>query len=310
MQMKITFLDASTLGDTPLDRIAGQGELVCYPTSTREEAMERIADTDVLIINKIKVDKDLMDAAPSLKLICEAATGVNNIDVEEAARRGIPVRNVAAYSTDSVVQTTFMHILSLLGNAPYFDGTVKDGSYSRGPIFTDVSKSTGEITGKKLGIIGMGAIGSKVAHIGEAFGMEVSYFSTSGTSHCKEYPSISLDELMSGSDVISIHAPLNDRTNGLIRRRELSLMKLTAIIVNMGRGGIIDENDLADAIDRAAIGGAALDVFVKEPLPADSPLLHTSHPELLRFTPHTGWASVEARQRLVEAIARNIEAGF
>lgn len=310
MQMKITFLDASTLGDTPLDKIAAQGELVCYPTSTRKEALQRVADTEVLIINKIKVDKELMDAAPELKLICEAATGVNNIDVEEAARRGIPVRNVAAYSTDSVVQTTFMHILSLLGNAPYFDGTVKNGSYSRGPIFTDVSRSTNEITGKKLGIIGMGAIGSKVAKIGEAFGMEVSYFSTSGTSHCKDFPSVSLDTLMRESDVISIHAPLNERTNGLIRSRELSLMKPTAIIVNMGRGGIIDENDLADAIDRAAIGGAALDVFVKEPLPADSPLLHTSHPELLRFTPHTGWASVEARQRLVAAIARNIEAGF
>ena len=130
MQMKITFLDASTLGDTPLDKIAAQGELVCYPTSTREEALERVADTEVLIINKIKVDKDLMDAAPSLKLICEAATGVNNIAVDEAARRGIPVRNVAAYSTDSVVQTTFMHILSLLGNAPYFDDTVKNGSKS------------------------------------------------------------------------------------------------------------------------------------------------------------------------------------
>ena len=306
MQMKITFLDASTLGDTPLDKIAAQGELVCYPTSTREEALERVADTEVLIINKIKVNKDLMDAAPSLKLICEAATGVNNIDVNEAARRGIPVRNVAAYSTDSVVQATFMHILSLLGNAPYFDDTVKNGSYSHGSIFTDVSRNTNEITGKKLGIIGMGAIGSKVAHIGEAFGMEVSYFSTSGTSHCKEYPSVSLDKLMSESDVISIHAPLNERTNGLIRRRELSLMKPTAIIVNMGRGGIIDENDLANAIDRAAIGGAALDVFVKEPLPEDSPLLHTSHPELLRFTPHTGWASVEARERLVEAIALNI----
>ena len=308
--MKITFLDASTLGDTPLDVISTLGELVCFPTSTHEEALQRVSDTEVLITNKVKVDKELLDAAPKLRLICEAATGVNNIDVEEAGRRGIPVRNVAAYSTDTVVQTTFMHMLSLLGNAPYFDGVVKDGSYSRGPIFTDVSQPIGEMAGKSLGIIGMGTIGSKVAAIGEAFGMKASYFSTSGTSHCKEYPSIGLDDLMSESDVISIHAPLNGRTLGLIGKRELGMMKPGAIIINMGRGGIIDEDALADAIDRAAIGGAALDVFVKEPLPADSPLLHTSHPELLRFTPHTGWASVEARKRLVDAIARNIAEGF
>ncbi|MDD6254079.1 MAG: D-2-hydroxyacid dehydrogenase [Bacteroidales bacterium] len=304
--MKIVFLDAATVGDTPLACIEELGELVCWPNSTAEEALQRVSDCDVLIINKVKVTKELLDAAPSLKLVCEAATGVNNIDLKACEERGIPVRNVAGYSTDSVVQATFMHILSLLGSAPYFDNAVKSGAYSAGPLFTDVSKPFVEIKGKRMGIIGMGAIGTKVARVAEAFGMEVVYYSTSGTGHCKEWPSIPLDELMRTSDVISIHAPYNERTAGLVGIEQLKLMKRTAIIVNMGRGGIIVEKDLAGAINSGIIAGAALDVFEKEPVPADNPLLHTSHPELLRFTPHTAWASVEARQRLVSAIADNI----
>ena len=308
--MKIVFLDASTVGDTPLDEIAALGELVCYPTSTKEEALSRIGDCEVLIINKIVVNEELIAAAPSLKLICEAATGVNNIDLDAAAKRGIPVKNVAGYSTDSVVQETFMHILSLAGNAPYFDASVKSGEYSRGPIFTDVSRPFFELTGKTMGIIGLGTIGTKVAKVAEAFGMNVIYYSTSGTSHNRDYPSVPLDELMWSSDVISIHAPYNARTAGLVGAKELALMKPTAFIVNMGRGGIVDEAALAQAIDEGRIGGAALDVYVREPLPADSPLLRTRHPEKLRFTPHTAWASVEARERLVAAIAANIRESF
>ncbi|MBR7004198.1 MAG: D-2-hydroxyacid dehydrogenase [Bacteroidales bacterium] len=308
--MKIVFLDAATLGDTSLEPIAKLGDLVCWPTSTPEEARSRVGDCEVLIINKIKVDKMLLDAAPELKLVCEAATGVNNIDVEACAAKGIPVRNVAGYSTDSVVQETFMHILTLMGNGPYFDSTVKSGEYSHGKIFTDVSKPFFEITGKTLGIIGMGTIGSKVAKVGEAFGMKVIYYSTSGTGHCKEYPSVPLERLMKESDVISVHAPYNERTAGLVGESELRMMKPTAFIVNMGRGGIVVEEALAKVIDEGIIGGAGLDVFVKEPLPADHPLLHTRHPEKLSLTPHTAWASVEARNRLVQAIADNIAKGY
>lgn len=308
--MKITFLDASTMGDTPLDCIARLGELTCWPASTRDEALERVSDCEVLIVNKVAVDRELIDAAPSLRLICEAATGVNNIDLEYAASKGIPVRNVAAYSTDSVVQQTFMHMLSLMGNAPYFDGRVKDGTYSSMPVFTDVSEPFIEAAGKTIGIVGMGAIGTKVASVAGAFGMKVIYFSTSGTSHCTDYPSVSLEELLTQSDVISIHAPMNERTRGMIGERELALMKPTAFILNLGRGGIVDEAALADAVDRGVIAGAALDVFCKEPLPSDSPLLHVSHPERFRFTPHTAWASVEARARLAEGVAANIEMGF
>ncbi len=240
----------------------------------------------MLIINKIKVTAELLDASEKLKLVCEAATGTNNIDMKECERRGIPVKNVAGYSTDSVVQETFMHMLTLAGNGPYFDRKVKSGEYSASGLFTDVTKPFIELAGKTLGIIGMGAIGSKVALVGKAFGMKIIYYSTSGTSHCAEYPSVPLDELMRESDVISVHAPMNES--------------------NMGRGGIIKEDALAQVIDEDRIGGAGLDVYVTEPLPADSPLLHTRHPEKLSLTPHTAWASVEARKRLIEKIAENI----
>ena len=308
--MKIVFLDAATVGDTSLAPIARLGELVCYDRSTPAEARERVGDCDVLIVNKVRVDSDLLDAAPALKLVCEAATGVNNIDVEACEKRGIPVRNVAGYSTDSVVQETFMHMLSLLGKAPYFDGAVKSGAYSRSGLFTDVSHPFIEITGKTLGIIGMGTIGQKVASVAAAFGMRVIYFSTSGTGHCKDYPCVDLDTLLAESDVVSIHAPLNARTQGLLKMAELRKMKPSAFLINMGRGGIVDEADLAAAVDEGVIAGAALDVFTVEPLPSDHPFLQVKHPERFRFTPHTAWASVEARERLVAIIADNIAKGW
>ena len=304
--MKIVFLDAATLGDVSFAPIERLGELTCWQTSDASEALERVPGYDVIVTNKVRVDKGLIDAADNLKLICVAATGVNNIDLEYAASKGIPVRNVAGYSTESVVQCTFMHILSLAGKLPYYDAKVKSGEYSRSGLFTDVSKPFRELSGKTMGIIGMGTIGSRVAKVASAFGMEVVYFSTSGTSHCSDYPSLPIDELMSMSDVVSVHAPLNSRTAGLIGAREISLMKPDAILVNMGRGGIVDEAALADAVDSGRIAGAALDVYSSEPLPEDNPLSRIVHKERLSPTPHTAWASVEARNRLVEMIAANI----
>ncbi len=305
--MKTVFLDAATLGsDISFAPIGKFGELICYPTSSPEEAMVRVKDCDILIINKVKVIKELIDAAGSLKLICEAATGVNNIDLEYAASKGIPVKNVAGYSTETVVQTTFMHILNLSCAFAYYDGKVKSGEYGRSGMFTDVSQPFHELSGKTIGVIGMGTIGSRVARVAEAFGMKVVYYSTSGTSHCREYPSVPLDMLMSESDVVTVHAPLNDRTAGLIGEREIAMMKPSAVIVNAGRGGIVDEKALAEAVDEGRIAGAGLDVYSAEPLPEDSPLMKVVHKERLSLTPHTAWASVEARTRLVEGIARNI----
>ncbi|MBR5735309.1 MAG: D-2-hydroxyacid dehydrogenase [Bacteroidales bacterium] len=307
--MKIVFLDSATLGpDISLEPIAALGELVCYESTAPEKVFERISDCEVLIINKVKIAKPQIDAAPRLRLICEAATGVNNIDVDYAASRGIPVRNVTAYSTESVVQTTFMHLLTLVQGHGYYDSFVKDGRYSRSGCFTCMDIAFHELDGKELGIIGLGTIGSRVAQVASAFGMKVSYFSTSGTGHSSEYPSLPLDELMARSDAISVHAPLNARTDGLVGYRELSLMKPTAYLLNMGRGGIVVEADLARALDEGLLAGAGLDVFSTEPLPAGHPFMCMKHPERLSLTPHVAWASIEARKRLVAGIAANISA--
>ena len=236
--------------------------------------------------------------------------GVNNIDVEYAASKGIPVRNVAGYSTDSVAQTTFMHLLSLIGGGPYFDNSVKGGSYSRSGMFTDPNWNWWELAGKTIGIIGLGNIGKKVARIAEAFGMKVCYYSTSGTGHCKDYPCLTLEELLKVSDVVSVHAPLNERTLNLLGAKEFAMMKPTAIIVNAGRGAIIVEADLAEAVDNGVIAGAGIDVFVREPIPEDHPYLKMQHPERMSLAPHVAWGSVEARTRLVGMIADNIKSGW
>ena len=308
--MKIVFLDAATMGDVSFAPIEKLGDFVCYDRSTPQEAIERVKDCEVLIINKVLVTPQLIDAAPSLKLICESATGVNNIDLEYAASKGIPVRNAVGYSTSSVVQATFMQILSLMGEGPYYDSCVKSGRYSSMDIFTDPSVSWRELEGMRIGIIGMGNIGSRVAKIAEAFGMEICYYSTSGTGHCKEYPCLSLEDLLVRSDIVSIHAPLNERTAGLIGKKELEMMKKDAILVNMGRGGIVDEAALAQAVDNGTISGAAFDVFVKEPIPSDNPLMKVNRKDRLRLSPHTAWASVQARERLVRQIAENIAKGW
>lgn len=308
--MKIAFLDAATMGDVSFEPFERLGDFTRYETSTPEEARERVKDLDVLLINKVLVDRELIDSAPNLKLICIAATGVNNIDVGYAESKGIPVRNAVGYSTDSVVQATFMHILSLIGGAPYFDASVKSGSYSRSGMFTDPNWNWWELSGKTIGIIGMGNIGSKVAKIADAFGMNVCYFSTSGTGHCKEYPSLPLDELLRVSDIVSIHAPLNDRTKNLIGAQQLAQMKKSAYLVNAGRGAIVVEKDLAEAVDEGVIAGAGIDVFVQEPIPEDHPYLKMKHPERMRLAPHVAWASVEARKRLVDIMAENIRKGW
>ena len=298
------------MGDASLEEIAAQGEFVSYPSSTPEEARERVKDADVALLNKVIVDKAFLDAAPKLRLICEAGTGINNIDVKLCEERGVIVRNVAAYSTDSVAQTAWMHILNLAGRAFHYNAFVHDGSYSRNVVHVDYRHPFTELAGKTIGIVGMGAIGQKVAAIAKAFGMKVIYYSTSGTNHCKEYPSVTLETLLAESDVITIHAPYNERTAGLIGYEQFKKMKRSAYLVNTGRGGIAVEADLAKALDEGLIAGAGIDVYVKEPLPADSPLMHLQHPEKLLLTPHIAWYSEEARARLAHEMAENIKKGW
>ena len=177
-------------------------------------------------------------------------------------------------------------------------------------MFTDPKWNWWELAGKTIGIVGMGNIGKKVARIAEAFGMDVCYFSTSGTAHCKDYPCVSLEELLRRSDVVSVHAPLNERTLNLLGAREFAMMKPTAFVVNMGRGAIIVEADLAEAVDNGVIAGAGIDVFVQEPIPEDHTYMKMKHPERMRLTPHIAWASVEARERLVGMMADNVRKGW
>lgn len=305
--MKIVFLDRASVGDASLKALEELGELVCYDLTAPDERAERIADAEIIITNKVRIDRPEMEAAPHLKMICIAATGMNNVDLEAAEERGIAVKNVAGYSTESVVQSTFAHLLNLASKLPYFDERVKSGAYSRSGLFTDMGRSFRELYGKRMGIIGLGTIGRRVATVAEAFGMEVVYYATSGKAHDDHFRAVSLDELLTTSDVVSIHAPLNERTAGLISQEELRRMKYTALLLNAGRGGIINETDLAEALNEGWIAGAGLDVYQTEPLPADSPLLTVKDSEKLSLTPHTAWASSEARARLIVGIARNIE---
>ena len=310
--LKIVFLDAQTLGsDISLAPVASLGEYVSYPFTDPADVFDRIAGFDVVITNKVWMGKEQIDSSPTLQLICVAATGTNNVDSAYAASKGIPVRNAVDYSTESVTQVTWMHILNLVGKARYFDEYVKDGSYSASGCFTNANVPFFELKGKTFGTVGLGNFGSRVAGIAEAFGMKVLYYPTSGKPHSDRYEAdTDLHRFLSRCDVVSIHCPLNERTNGLIDYAGLVQMKPGAVIVNMGRGGIIVEADLARALDEGRIAGAAVDVFTKEPMPADHPYFQMQHPERLLLTPHIGWASREARICLVEKIAENIKNHF
>ncbi len=305
--MKIVILDAKTLGDDlDITILESFGTLSVYQTTSPEETLERIQSADIIITNKVVITAEMMEATPTLKLICIAATGMNNVDLDAAKDKEIEVKNVAGYSTKSVVQHTFAMALYLLEKMAYYDSTVKDGSWSASGLFTDVSRPFYEISGKKWGIIGFGTIGQEVAKVATAFGAEVSYHSTSGKNLQGAYPHQSLEQLLKSCDIISIHAPLNDATYNLINERNLSLIKEDAILLNLGRGGIINEKDLALELDRRTLY-AGLDVLEKEPLTLDNSLKAIEHQERLLITPHIAWASIEARKKLLEGIVENIQ---
>lgn len=306
--MKIVFLDAKTVGDvTNLDTIQDLGDCTFYQTTSADQTKERIKDAEIVISNKVVLDRNLIEEAEHLRLICVAATGMNNIDRDAAEEAGIPVKNVSGYSTNSVAQTTFAMILNLIQNITFYDGFVKSGEYAHHDIFTNQEVSYSEIHGKQFGIIGLGNIGSEVATIAEAFGANVVYYSTSGRNLDQPYPHKDLDELLVFSDFVSIHAPLNENTEGLIGHDELKTMKNTAYLINTGRGGIVNEADLAKALDENLIAGAALDVFEEEPMNAENPLLKIQNKHKLVMTPHIAWASIEARTELMEGVKKNIE---
>ena len=306
--MKIVFLDVKTVGNVPNLHLFEQfGEVAYFQTTLPQQVQERVEEADIVITNKVVLDSTTIEQAPKLKLICIAATGTNNVDKAAALKRGIPVKNASDYSSASVAQGTFALLLHLLNNIPYFDGYVKNGSYSKSDIFTHLENSFWELSRKRFGIIGLGSIGRKVAKIAEAFGAEVVYYSASGQSYEQPYQRLSLEELLRTSDVVSIHAPLNEYTSNLVTYDRLLLMKRSAILINAGRGGIVNEADLARALDEGLIAGAGVDVFEKEPISTQNPLLHIQHQERLAMTPHSIWASIESRTALIEKVAQNIQ---
>lgn len=305
--MYIVILDAKTLGDDLDISVLEQfGTLKVYETTSEEETLERIEIADIVITNKVVITANMMEQTPRLKLICIAATGMNNVDLEAAKYKHIDVKNVAGYSTKSVVQHTFAMALYLLEKMAYYDGFVKDGTWTHSGIFTDISRPFYEISGKKWGIIGMGAIGQEVAKVATAFGAEVVYHSTSGKNLHHGYPHLSLEFLLKDCDIISIHAPLNDDTYALINELNLPYLKDNAILLNLGRGGIINETDLAFELDRRQIY-AGLDVLETEPMSLNNRLNEVKHKDRLLITPHIAWTSIEARKKLLDGIVHNIQ---
>lgn len=307
--MKIVLLDTLTMGsDMNFGCIERLGETVMYGNTAPSEVAERIKDADVAVLNKVVLDEKVLSTAKNLKLICVFAIGYNNIDIEYCKAHNIKVRNVPGYCSGSVCQHTFALLFSLIENMRYYDDFVKDGSYSRSGIANHLGKRFFEIEGKKWGIIGMGSIGRRVADCAAAFGADVCYSSISGVIREENYPNEPLDILLSQCDIITVHAPLNEKTHHLIGEKELRMMKKTAVIVNVGRGSIIDEAALQEAIDEGIIAGAALDVYSQEPPKADSPIMNIKNKEKIVYTPHIAWGSVQARERCISMTADNIKA--
>ncbi len=305
--MNLVFLDARTVGTEPdLTQFEQFGTLTLYPDTAPEQVARRLHDADIAITNKVRITREMMEACPGLKLICVSATGTNNIDMAAAAERGIPVKNVSGYSTQSVAQLTFTLLLSLMNSPHYYDQYVKSGEYSHETIFTHLGRPFRELSGMQFGIIGLGAIGRQVAQIATAFGADVVYFSASGNTYDVPYRAVSLDELLSTSDVISVHAPLTEKTDNLLAYKELSQMKPTAFLLLLSRGGMVNEADLARALDEGLLAGAGVDVFEQEPPAARHPYLTMAHPDRIVLSPHIAWSSVEARKTLMNRVAGNI----
>jgi len=307
--MKIVFMETNTLGDdvdlTPFDRL---GEVVKYPYWLPEFNEERIKDADILVVNKVPMKAKYLDVAKKLKLICITGTGTNIVDFNYTNSRNIAVANVKSYSTHSVVQHTFALLLFLYEKLSYYDNYVKSGEYIKSGAFSHFEAKFHELYGKVWGIIGLGEIGRGVAKLANAFGCEVIYYSTSGKNYNSDYRRVELDELLKSSDIVSIHAPLNETTRGLIGEEQLRLMKKDAILLNLGRGPIIDEQALYKALKENWIGGAGLDVLSAEPMKETNPLIEIQDSSKLIITPHIAWATVEARKRVVEEVYKNIEA--
>ncbi len=308
--MKITFLDTQTVADLPqeLAKFNALGEYTGYENTAPDQVVSRLAGADVAIVNKVVLGAAELAQLPNLKLICIAATGMNNVDLDAAAERGLPVKNVSGYSTNSVAQLTITMLFALAMDLIHLNQAVYDGTYAKHASFGYWRQPFYELGGARYGIVGMGAIGRRVAELATAYGAKVVHYSTSRRPSDGPYPQVSFAELLKTCEVISIHCPLNETTENLFDYDAMTLMKPSAYLINVARGGIVNEADLVRALDEGQLAGAASDVFSSEPIPTDHPYLSVKEPHRLLLTPHIGWASVEARMELLEGVRENIKA--
>mgnify|MGYP002857443858 CR=1 FL=1 len=308
--MKIVELERKSIGeDVDISRFKDLGNFEIYETTSTDQFKDRAWDADIIIINKFRINKDTIgDGFENLKLVCLTATGFDNVDVEYCRSRGIAVCNAKGYSTNSVIQHTFATFFYIYEKLHHYDEYVKSGEYAKSDIFCNTSEIFNELYGKVWGVVGLGEIGRGVAKVAEAFGCQVVYYSTSGKNSNNNFERVEFDELLKISDVISIHAPLNDATRGMFSRDQFRAMKDSAYIINMGRGNIVNEADLADALNAGEIAGAALDVLSAEPIRTDNPLLTLKDSRKLLVTPHMAWGTYEARKRLMDEVYLNVKA--
>ncbi|WP_055069372.1 NAD(P)-dependent oxidoreductase [Clostridium massiliamazoniense] len=307
---KIVVLDSKVMGDFCFNRLNQYGNVEIYKSTSRDELIERIKDAQIIINTQAVLNKEVLEHAEKLELICQMTTGFNIIDIEYAREKGIAVTNVAGYSTHTVAQHSIALLLSLMNKIVIQDKFVKDGEFSKLNTFASPYNNPAQLFGKTVGIIGLGNIGRQAAKVFDAFGAKVIYYSPSGNKQDVPYEMVSFEKLIKESDVISIYASLNKKTEGLINYEVLKMMKKDALIVNVGRGPIIVEKDLTRALNENLIGGAALDVFTVEPIEAYNPLLHLDNPSKIVLTPHSAWLSAEAKETLFSGVLSNIDSFY
>lgn len=304
--MKTVILDAGTLGnDITFERLEAISEVVVYESTAADEVAQRLCDCDAVIVNKIKLTREIFASAKSLKLVCETATGYDNIDVSAAREFGIAVCNVPGYSTPSVVQVTLAMALSLATRLPSYERSVSSGEYSKGKSANRLTPVFHELAGKTWGVVGYGSIGKGVADVARALGCKILVCKRTpvGNEEC-----VDIDELCTRADVISVHTPLSDGTRGLINESRISLMKSDAILINVARGAVLDESAVAKAIAEGRLGGFGCDVYSAEPFSAEHPYTSILGLDNVCLTPHMAWGAYESRLRCINTVIDNIEA--
>lgn len=302
--MKITVLDRSSMGmDLPLEMLERFGEVNVYDSTLAEQIDERISDSDVIVLNKVKITDDIMNSSKKLKLICVFATGYDNVDIKAAEKKGVAVCNVPGYSTDSVVLFTMANALALFSRLREYNEFVTSGEYTASGIPNKLTPAFYELAGKTWGIVGLGNIGKAVARVAEAMGARVIANKRTPDS---QYECVDIDELCRRSDIITLHCPLNDGTRHIINKDRIALMKENVVIVNEARGAVVNEADIRDAILSGRIGAFGSDVYSIEPFPEDHPLNAIKNESNVLLTPHAAWGAYEARVRCLKIICDNI----